>query len=103
MGGEGDNSGEKSYEEQLESLRDEIAGIQDDLNDGFFAREKQCVFMTKEKARSTLKGHFGKIYALHWSGPCTPAKVGRLATVSQDGKLIIWDAHTNNKMEGNKS
>jgi len=43
--------------------------------------------------RRVLKGHFGKIYATAW-GPDSR----RLVSASQDGKLIIWNAFTTNKV-----
>jgi len=46
------------------------------------------------KTRRILKGHFGKIYALHWSA----ADSRHLVSASQDGKLIIWNAFTGNKV-----
>lgn len=45
------------------------------------------------KARRVLKGHLAKIYAMHWS---TDRR--HLVSASQDGKLIIWDAYTTNKV-----
>jgi guanine nucleotide-binding protein G(I)/G(S)/G(T) subunit beta-1 len=39
------------------------------------------------KPRRLLKGHFGKVYAMHWSGSNK-----ELVSASQDGKLIVWDA-----------
>src|SRR5436305_2285997 len=45
------------------------------------------------KARRTLKGHLAKIYAMHWS---TDRR--HIVSASQDGKLIIWDAYTTNKV-----
>lgn len=45
------------------------------------------------KPRRTLKGHLAKVYALHWS-----ADKRHLVSASQDGKLIIWDAYTTNKV-----
>jgi guanine nucleotide-binding protein G(I)/G(S)/G(T) subunit beta-1 len=45
------------------------------------------------KTRKTLKGHLAKIYAMHWS---TDRR--HLVSASQDGKLIIWDAYTTNKV-----
>lgn len=45
------------------------------------------------KARKVLKGHLAKIYAMHWS---TDRR--HLVSASQDGKLIIWDAYTTNKV-----
>lgn len=45
------------------------------------------------RQRRILKGHFGKIYAMHW---CTDSK--HLVSASQDGKLIIWNGFTTNKV-----
>lgn len=45
------------------------------------------------KSRKVLKGHLAKIYAMHWS---TDRR--HLVSASQDGKLIIWDAYTTNKV-----
>jgi WD40 repeat protein len=42
------------------------------------------------KQRRVLKGHFGKIYAMHWSD--NDSKY--LVSASQDGKLIIWNGFT---------
>lgn len=46
------------------------------------------------KIRRQLKGHFGKVYAMHWSGDNT-----HLVSASQDGKLIIWNGYTTNKIQ----
>lgn len=45
------------------------------------------------KPRRTLKGHLAKIYAMHWS-----TDKQHLVSASQDGKLIVWDAYTTNKV-----
>jgi guanine nucleotide-binding protein G(I)/G(S)/G(T) subunit beta-1 len=45
------------------------------------------------KQRRILKGHFGKIYALQWA---TEGK--NIVSASQDGKLIIWNGFTTNKV-----
>lgn len=45
------------------------------------------------KQRRILKGHFGKIYAMHWGGDSK-----HLVSASQDGKLIIWNGFTTNKV-----
>ncbi|MCO5609440.1 hypothetical protein L7F22_063666 [Adiantum nelumboides] len=45
------------------------------------------------KVRRTLKGHLAKIYAMHWA-----MDKRHLVSASQDGKLIIWDAYTANKL-----
>ena len=48
----------------------------------------------KPSIRRALRGHFGKIYAMHWS----PASPQHLVSASQDGKLIVWNAFTTNKL-----
>lgn len=47
----------------------------------------------KLKVRRTLKGHLAKIYAMHWAEDKT-----HLVSASQDGKLLIWDGITTNKV-----
>ena len=49
---------------------------------------------TQPKMRRLLRGHFGKVYAMHWSGDAT-----QLVSASQDGKLIIWNGFTTNKVQ----
>ena len=82
------------------------------------------------RLRRSLRGHLGKVYALHWSGdsrhvvrcastqsiklsrPCmgltttTPVMLyarsargrARPRSASQDGRLIVWDTYTTNKV-----
>lgn len=45
------------------------------------------------RIRRTLRGHLAKIYAMHWA-----ADNRHLVSASQDGKLLVWDAHTTNKV-----
>jgi len=45
------------------------------------------------KPRKVLKGHFAKIYAMHWAEDAR-----QLVSASQDGKLIVWNALTMNKV-----
>ncbi|CAH8446511.1 unnamed protein product [Schistosoma turkestanicum] len=45
------------------------------------------------RTRRTLRGHLAKIYAMHWS---TDSR--NLVSASQDGKLIVWDGYTTNKV-----
>jgi len=44
------------------------------------------------KIRRNLRGHLAKIYAMHWSEDV------HLVSASQDGKLLVWDALTTNKI-----
>jgi len=48
------------------------------------------------KNRRVLKGHFAKIYAMHWAEH--PEVERQLVSASQDGKLIVWNAYTTNKV-----
>lgn len=45
------------------------------------------------RARRTLRGHLAKIYAMHWGSDSR-----NLVSASQDGKLIVWDSYTTNKV-----
>lgn len=44
--------------------------------------------------RRALKGHFGKVTAMHWGGD---SKL--LVSASQDGNLLVWNAATNHKLQ----
>jgi len=45
------------------------------------------------KQRRLLKGHFAKIYAMQWA-----TDKRHLVSASQDGKLIVWDGFSTNKV-----
>jgi len=57
------------------------------------AGEVEAVVRLQLKQRRTLKGHLAKIYALHWAH-----EKHNLVSASQDGKLIVWNAFTMNKV-----
>lgn len=46
------------------------------------------------KMRRCLKGHFGKVTAMHWGGDSR-----HLVSAGQDGNLLIWNAVTSNKVQ----
>lgn len=46
------------------------------------------------KCRRTLRGHFGKITALDWSGDGNT-----VVSASQDGNLLLWDAVSTSKKQ----
>lgn len=58
------------------------------------AADKPNLPKSQIKMRRILKGHFGKIYAMHWSS----SNNHHLVSASQDGKLIIWNAFSTNKV-----
>jgi len=45
------------------------------------------------KTRRQLRGHLAKIYAMHWASDSR-----NLVSASQDGKLIVWDSYSTNKV-----
>eukprot|EP00055_Hartaetosiga_balthica_P006650 m.21393 g.21393 ORF g.21393 m.21393 type:complete len:342 (+) comp5345_c0_seq1:30-1055(+) len=45
------------------------------------------------RPRRVLRGHFGRIYAMHWASDSQ-----HLLSAAQDGKLIVWDTFANAKM-----
>ena len=44
--------------------------------------------------KKPLKGHFGKVYSMHWASDSV-----KVVSASQDGKLIIWNAASTNKLQ----
>ena len=58
------------------------------------AKEVEPLPRVVMKVRRVLKGHLAKIYSMHWS-----ADKRHLVSASQDGKLIVWDAYTTNKVQ----
>lgn len=94
-------------EEEIENLKAEINNLQKKIHN---ERLKVCdsdLFETsmmvqaipplvsiRLKTRKTLRGHLAKVYALQWSNDNR-----HLVSASQDGKLIIWDSYTTNKIQ----
>jgi guanine nucleotide-binding protein G(I)/G(S)/G(T) subunit beta-1 len=86
----------QALKDQLKGIRAEIEKVRDAQNDGGFENvDSQKSAAPQPKMRRTLRGHFGKVYAMHWAGQGSP----QLVSASQDGKLIIWNAHTTNKVQ----
>jgi len=82
---------------ELLSMKEEIKTLRSRLEDSSMA-DKQVATCNKLtiKNRRVLKGHFAKIYAMHWvEGHGAPRN---LVSASQDGKLIVWNAFTTNKV-----
>lgn len=90
-------------EDELESLRQEAENLRFTIKE----QRKKCKDTTLVQAalnveplgriqmrtRRTLRGHLAKIYAMHWSKDSR-----NLVSASQDGKLIVWDTYTTNKI-----
>jgi guanine nucleotide-binding protein G(I)/G(S)/G(T) subunit beta-1 len=84
---------------QVESLKQQVTKARESKLDGYdgiraLAQGKATALGAIPKLRRTLKGHFGKVYAMHWSGTSKD-----LVSASQDGKLIVWDAIENVKTQ----
>lgn len=84
---------------QIETLKSQVLKTRDSKMDGYngiqaLAAGKALTLGAVPKMRRTLKGHFGKVYAMHWSGNGTD-----LVSASQDGKLIVWEAMQNVKTQ----
>jgi guanine nucleotide-binding protein G(I)/G(S)/G(T) subunit beta-1 len=78
---------------QIEQHRGDSEGADQPLADFASNHGVQKASVTIRQRR-ILKGHFGKIYAMHWSA----ADSRHLVSASQDGKLIIWNGFTTNKV-----
>uniref|UniRef100_A0A7S1CC86 Guanine nucleotide-binding protein subunit beta n=1 Tax=Bicosoecida sp. CB-2014 TaxID=1486930 RepID=A0A7S1CC86_9STRA len=82
---------------QAESLKKKITEQKASLNDGGLAdlagTDRRGLGPTP-KCRRQLQGHYGKVYAMHWAGDSQ-----QLVSASQDGKLIVWNGMTTNKVQ----
>mmetsp|Transcript_15863 Transcript_15863/g.40603 ORF Transcript_15863/g.40603 Transcript_15863/m.40603 type:complete len:345 (-) Transcript_15863:218-1252(-) len=81
---------------EAEDMKEKIRVNRDKVNDTTlkeFSADIPAVARCQMKPRRTLKGHLAKIYAMHWSEDKT-----HLVSASQDGKLLVWDSLTTNKV-----
>lgn len=84
---------------QVENLKGQVTKAQEQKVSGYsgiksIVNGRAAPLGPAPKVRRTLKGHFGKVYAMHWSGNSKD-----LVSASQDGKLIVWDAVGNTKTQ----
>lgn len=91
-----------------EDLKNHITKLRDDLRgdheiDSALKAEaekgSQRVLLSNTKVRRQLKGHFGKVYALHWADKTLEDSGTHVLSASQDGKLIVWNGQTTNKIQ----
>jgi len=83
---------------ELEALKKEIHTKQAAAKDIASLEDKSVPPLDRLaiKNRRVLKGHFAKVYSMHWA---SGDQVNRnLVSASQDGKLIVWNALTTNKV-----
>jgi len=87
----------KNLKEQVKQLREKRVPDPENVPQYLAAQHKEKAIPDSKvalKSRRVLKGHFGKIYALHWATHDSK----QLVSASQDGKLLIWNANTTNKL-----
>jgi len=80
---------------EIEQWENRIATRLRETNDSTIQQETSNIeplARTELRTRRTLRGHFAKIYSMHWS-----ADSQHLVSASQDGKLLVWDAYTSAK------
>lgn len=87
----------------LEQLRQEAENLRKKIRDARMAvadtsllevaQDIPAIGRVSLRTRKTLRGHLAKIYAMHWA---TDSR--NLVSASQDGKLIVWDGYTTNKI-----
>ncbi|KAB0352518.1 hypothetical protein FD755_002568 [Muntiacus reevesi] len=78
--------------QEAEQLKKQIASMCSGLTLALVSG-LEVVGRVQMRTRRTLRGHLAKIYAMHWA---TDSKL--LVSASQDGKLIVWDTYTTNKV-----
>ena len=82
---------------EIEALKTNIRTKLDELNDkSLDSINVPPMPKLGIKNKRVLKGHFAKIYAMHWAEASQVSK--SLVSASQDGKLIVWNAFTTNKV-----
>ncbi|CAK4078668.1 unnamed protein product [Aphanomyces euteiches] len=79
---------------KCDGLKEKIQSVRSAKSNGGFENDGTKAIPPAPKCRRVLKGHFGKIYAMQWGGDSTS-----LVSASQDGKLIVWNAQTTNKVQ----
>ncbi|KAL1245714.1 Guanine nucleotide-binding protein [Trichinella spiralis] len=79
--------------EQLKSQIREARKAANDTTLAAVAASMEPIGRIQMRTRRTLRGHLAKIYAMHWA---TDSR--NLVSASQDGKLIVWDSYTTNKV-----
>lgn len=82
--------------QEAQQLKNQIAEARKAANDTTLqsaAANVERLGRLQIRARKTLRGHLAKIYAMQWA-----LDSRQLVSASQDGKLIIWDGYTTNKI-----
>jgi len=84
----------EAIKEEIEAKKKALADIEDLSEKNSAAKPMDKLGM---KNRKVLKGHFAKVYSIHWCDN-EGEKGKECVSASQDGKLIVWNAMTTNKV-----
>lgn len=79
--------------EQLKTQIKKARCVASDASLEQMASKVQSLGRVQLRSRRTLRGHLAKIYAIHWS-----SNSRNLVSAAQDGKLLVWDGYTTNKI-----
>jgi len=100
----------RELKDKLDRIRTDINNLQTSINQLRGRREDALkIAATRSKKvqparanfrqRRLLRGHYGKVYALQWQQKVEQDDdADNLVSASQDGKLIIWNGRTTNKL-----
>ncbi|XP_063725048.1 guanine nucleotide-binding protein subunit beta-1-like [Symsagittifera roscoffensis] len=91
-----ENEQVQELESELSKLKDKLQSEREAVCDGMLndtATSLDNLTRVRLKTRRTLNGHAAAIYTMCWR-----PESHEMVSGSQDGKLLIWDTHTNNKI-----
>jgi guanine nucleotide-binding protein G(I)/G(S)/G(T) subunit beta-1 len=97
----------ESVSQRIEKAKSQVTTLQSDIEKTLVAKNNKTMAESVSgvmlapirpppatKCRRILKGHFGKITAVHWAGDSRG-----VVSASQDGNLLLWNAVTANKLQ----
>jgi guanine nucleotide-binding protein G(I)/G(S)/G(T) subunit beta-1 len=83
-------------DQELEGLKNKLKDARKQVADKKLtdaAASVAAIGRLQLRSRRTMRGHLAKIFAMHWNEDSR-----NVVSASQDGKLIVWDAYTTNKV-----
>lgn len=83
-----------SVQQELYQLKNKLEDLRSTDGSSNFTKSVNPLNLNLQKRRD-LRGHFGKVYSIHWAGKESHS----IVSASQDGKLIVWNADTTNKIQ----
>lgn len=90
------SSEELALQNEIASIKTQLEAARKDVADtDFYTMTKEVVELgrLKFKPRKTLRGHIAKVSSVRWG-----ADSQTIVSAGQDGKLIVWDGQSANKV-----